>query len=62
MTKAVLEVVLEEQLMLFFNTHYVHLLILFPAIPPLTKPSIHVKMRKTLSERQGHNVKLEDRK
>lgn len=32
------------------------------AMPPLTKPSIHVKMRETLSERQGHNVKLEDRK
>lgn len=62
MTKAVLEVVLEEQLMLFFKTHYVHLLILFPTILPLTKPSIHVKMRETLSKRQGHNVKLEDRK
>ena len=45
MTKAVLEVVLEEQLMLFFKTHYVHLLILFPTILSLTKPSIHVKMR-----------------
>lgn len=32
------------------------------ALSPLTKPSIHVKMRETLSERQGHNVKLEDRK
>lgn len=51
MTKAVLEVVLEEQLMLFFKTHYVHLLILFPTILSLTKTSIHVKMRATLSER-----------
>lgn len=32
------------------------------AMPPLTKPSIHVKMRETLSERQGQNVKLEDKK
>lgn len=62
MTKAVLEVVLEEQLMLFFKTHYVHLLILFPTILSLTKTSIHVKMRATLSERQGQNVKLEDKK